>query len=107
VPLKDSVMAVADASFLDWSETPETPGELVAEGGGQQVKLHWKPSPGALRFEVERSDDFKPWRRAGEVTAPVAEFSEKPSDANRSTYRVRATNANGTSPWSNPAWAGQ
>jgi len=107
VPLKDSVMAVADARFLDWSETPQTPGELVAERSGEQVKLHWKPSPGALRFEVERSDDFKPWRRVGEATAPVAEFTERSSDANRSTYRVRAANANGASPWSNPAWAGQ
>ena len=107
VPLKDSVMAVADAKFLDWSEVPLTPGELVAERSGKQVKLHWKPSPGALRFEVERSDDFKPWHRVGEVTAPVAEFAEASSDANRSTYRVRATNANGTSAWSNPAWSGQ
>ncbi len=107
VPLKDSVMAVADARFLDWFEIPQTPGELVVDRRGEQIKLHWKPSPGALRFEVQRSDDFNPWRRVGEVTAPVAEFSEKSSDANRSTYRVRATNAKGTSPWSNPAWAGQ
>jgi hypothetical protein len=107
VPVKDSVMAVADARFLDWVETPQTPGELVAERSGEQIKLHWKPSPGALQFEVQRSDDFKPWSRVGEVTAPVAEFSEKSSDAKRSTYRVRATNAKGTSPWSNPAWAGQ
>jgi hypothetical protein len=107
VPLKDSVMAVADAKFLDWVETPQTPGELVAERSGEQVKLHWKPTRGALRFEVESSEDFKLWRRAGEVTAPLAEFSEKASDANRSTYRVRATNANGRSPWSNPAWPGQ
>ena len=107
VPLKDSVMAVADARFLDWVETPQIPAELVAERNGEQIKLHWKPSPGALRFEVERSDDFNPWSRVGEVTAPVAEFSEKSPDAKRSTYRVRATNANGASPWSNPAWAGQ
>jgi hypothetical protein len=107
VPLKDSVMAVADAKFLDWSEVPRTPSQLVAERSGEQVKLRWKPSPGVLKREVERSDDFKAWHRVGDVTAPLAEFSEKASDANRSTYRVRATNANGTSPWSNPAWAGQ
>ena len=84
-----------------------TPAELVAERSGEQITLHWKPSPGALRFEVQRSDDFNPWRRLGEVIAPVADFSEKSPDAKRSTYRVRATNANGASPWSNPAWAGQ
>jgi len=105
VPLKDSVMAVADATFLDWVEVPQTPGELVAERSEDQIKLHWKPSPGALRYEVQRSDHFNPWRQIGEVTAP--EFCEKSSDTARSTYRIRATNANGTSPWSNPAWAGQ
>jgi hypothetical protein len=107
VPLKDSVMAVADASFLDWSELPLTPAELAAECSGELATLHWKPSPGALKFEVERSDDYKPWQRVGEVTAPKAEFSEKSSEATHATYRVRATNANGASPWSNPAWAGQ
>ncbi|HXW15470.1 MAG TPA: fibronectin type III domain-containing protein, partial [Terriglobia bacterium] len=107
VPLKDSVMAVADATYLDWIETPRTPAELVAERRGEQIELHWKPSPGAFRFEVQRSDDFNPWRPVGEVTAPVAEFSEKSPGAKRSTYRVRAINAYGASPWSNPAWAGQ
>ena len=107
VPLKDSVMAVADAKFLDWVEVPLAPAELVAERSAEQIKLHWKLSPGALRFEVQRSDDFGPWRPLGEVTAPVAEFSEKSPEAKRSTYRVRATNANGISPWSNPAWLGQ
>jgi hypothetical protein len=107
VPLKDSVMAVADAKFLDWSEVTPTPGELVARRSGEQVQLHWKASTGALRFEVERSDDFESWHRVGEVAAPMAEFSEKASAAHRATYRVRATSAAGTSPWSNPAWEGQ
>jgi hypothetical protein len=106
VPVKDSVMVVADATFLDWSEVPLTP-ELEAKPSGEQVKLHWKPSSGALRYEVERSDDFKSWHRIGEVTAPLADFSDKALSALRSTYRVRADSANGRSPWSNPAWVGQ
>jgi hypothetical protein len=106
VPLKDSVMAVADAKFLDWLEVPLTP-ELEAERSGEQVKLHWKPSPGALRYEVERSSDFESWHRVGEVTAPLTDFSEKASLARRATYRVRTESANGRSPWSNPAWVGQ
>jgi hypothetical protein len=107
VPLKDNVMAVADASYLDWAEVPLTPGELVVAQDGEQIKLHWKASPGSLRYEVQRSDGYSPWQQVGEVTAPAAEFSEKSSDAHRATYRVRAINANGKSPWSNPAWVGQ
>jgi hypothetical protein len=107
VPLKDSVMAVADAKFLDWSEVPLTPGGLVAERNREQIKLHWKPSAGVSKFEVERSDDFSPWHRVGEVKAPAAAFSEQASVAHHATYRVRATSATGVSPWSNPAWEGQ
>jgi hypothetical protein len=100
-------MAVADASFIDWAEVPLTPGELVVAPDGEQIKLHWKASPGAVRFEVERSDGSAPWVEVGHVTAPATEFSEKASHAHRATYRVRAINANGKSPWSNPAWVGQ
>jgi hypothetical protein len=107
VPVKDSVMAVADAVFIDWRETPPTPGELIAERSGRQVKLRWKPSPGAHKYEVQRSDDFGTWRRAGKVTAPAAEFSEAAPGAPQSTYRIRATSTEGPSPWSNPAWPGQ
>jgi hypothetical protein len=107
VPVKDSVMAVADAAFIDWRETPPTPGALVAERSGRQMKLRWKTSLGALKYEVQRSDDFGPWRRMGTVAAPATVFSEKAPGARQSTYRVRATSANGASPWSNPAWPGQ
>jgi hypothetical protein len=106
VPVKDSVMAVADAKFLNWPEVPLTP-ELVAQRSGEHVKLYWKQSSRALKYEVERSDDFEPWRRIGEVSAPSADFSDKASSEHRSTYRVRADDANGWSPWSNPAWVGQ
>ena len=107
VPLKDSVMAVADESYLDWSEVPLTPGELAVSRDGDLAKLSWKPSPGAVRFEIDRSDDFQPWHRVGEVSAPASEFSEKAPPARHATYRVRAENATGDSPWSNPAWQGQ
>ena len=107
VPVKDSVMAVADAKYLDWTEVPLTPGELVAERREEQVKLSWKASPGALRYEVQRSDDFKPWIGEGEVAAPKVEISAPLSNAHRSTFRVRARSSNGASPWGNPAWIGQ
>jgi len=106
VPLKDSVMAVADAKFLDWSEVPLTPAELVAEASGAQVKLRWTASPGATQFEVQRSGNFGPWRQVGVVTAPLAELVDSTS-AQPATYRVRAVSAKGASPWSNPAWVGQ
>lgn len=104
IPLKDSVMAVADARFIGWTELPRTPDGLVGERRAQQVKLQWDPSAAAVTFEVQRSDDFGPWHRVGQTAAPLAVFSERAPAARHATYRVRAISAAGRSPWSNPAW---
>ncbi len=107
VPVRDSVMAVADAGYIDWREAPATPAELVADVNGQRVALRWKASSGAERYEVQRSDDLGPWRRVGEVAAPQTEFLDAASGGRQSTWRVRGLGAGGVSPWSNPAWPGQ
>jgi hypothetical protein len=58
-----------------------------------------------ISFEVVRV--FNGNTNSATYTGTVAEFSETVTTAGRSTYRVRAKNTNGTSPWSNPAWVGQ
>ena len=107
VPLKDSVMAVADARYLDWTEVPETPRGLIAQQKETKISLLWKASPGADEYEVQRSIDFGPWIQVGDVTRPTAEFTESTTTPDGETYRVRARSSNGYSPWSNPAWVGQ
>ena len=107
VPVKDSVMAIADASYLDWKEVPLTPGALVASQNGARTELRWEPSPGVKSYEVQRSTDFRPWVSLGKVPARLTSFSTKTLPGSHLTYKVRATNANGSSAWSNPAWIGQ
>ena len=107
VPVKDSVMAVADASYLDWKEVPLAPGALVAAQNGKRSDLRWEASPGASSYEIQRSVNLGPWSVVGTVAAPHSAFSDKSTPGTHTTYRVRARNANGYSPWSNPAWEGQ
>jgi hypothetical protein len=103
VPLKDSVMAVADASYLDWPLLPETPGELRAERAGQGVKLSWRHYGKPSRTEVQRSADLGSWQKLAEVTPRETDFSDHRPVKGRSSYRVRAVGKNGSSAWSNPA----
>jgi hypothetical protein len=107
VPVKDSVMAVADATYVDWTEVPETPREFIAKRSGTGTSLLWKASPGAVTYEIQRSCNFGPWIEMSQVTAPVSDFTERTPAPGQATYRVRARNANGCSPWSNPTWVGQ
>jgi hypothetical protein len=104
VSLKDSVMAIADASFLDWPVVPEAPGELRASGAGPEIRLHWKRYSQATRMEVQRSIDYGPWRHLAETPPDKMEFSESAGEKGHITYRVRAIGKLGPSPWSNPAW---
>jgi hypothetical protein len=104
VPLKDSVVAVADAAYLDWPEVPETPGELRATRSGSATTLAWKTYGEASRVEIERSVDFGPWQRAGEGEGGKAEFRDSQRAAGHLSYKVRALGKNGPSAWSSPAW---
>lgn len=104
VPLKDSVMAVADASFLDWPEVPEAPAELRASRAGRAIRLHWKRYDEAIRFEVQRSIDYSPWQPLAETAPDKTEFSDPGVRKGHITYRVRAVGKHGPSAWSNPAW---
>jgi len=104
VPLKDSVMAVADASYLDWLEVPEAPGELRATLSSGSVTLDWKSYSGPSRTVIQKSLDFGRWRAAGEVAPGESHFEESVRAKGRVTYRVMSVGNTGASPWSNPAW---
>lgn len=107
VPVKDSVMAVADATYIDWQEVPSTPGGLVADKGVGGTELRWDTSPDATQYELQYSADYGHWTPLGQVAAGTTHFSDSLSSVQRVTYKVRAINKNGASPWSNPAWIGQ
>jgi hypothetical protein len=104
VPLKESVMAVADASYLDWPEVPETPAELTALRSERMVRLRWKGYGDGMSFEIQRTIDFGPWQALGKTASDKTEYSDMSDGRGHVTYRVRAVGSNGPSAWSNPAW---
>lgn len=104
VSLKDSVVAVADASYLDWPVVPETPADLRATRKGAGVKLEWKTYGKVTGVEVQRSVAYGSWEKVATLQPDAREYSEGRTPTGLITYRVRALGEKGPSAWSNPAW---
>jgi hypothetical protein len=104
LPVRDSILAIADASYFDWPILPEAPSSLSAEPSASGVKLRWELHSGASNVAIERrSGNTGPWQRV--ATQPAAtEFAD--AGAPRGDvlcYRVRAINGAGESAYSNIA----
>lgn len=104
IPLKDSVVAVTDSSYLDWPEAPAAPGELVAVLSGHDVQLNWKKYGNAVHFELERSSDWEAWEKVTALPASQTGYREPLPRGAHITYRIRAVGSKAPSAWSNPAW---
>ena len=104
IPLKDSVVAIADSSYLNWQPAPEAPGELAATLRDHEVRLSWQKYGNLSAFEVQRSTDWAPWQKVAELPADHLAYSENEPPGAHITYRVRALGPKDPSAWSNPAW---
>jgi hypothetical protein len=104
VPLKDSVVAVADSSYFDWPTLPETPGALNAKLIGDNVRLSWNNYQSSAEIEIQRSVNWGPWEKVASLADTVTSYTERSFTADHVTYRVRTSSPQGSSGWSNPAW---
>jgi hypothetical protein len=103
LPLRDSIMAIADASYLDWPVLPEAPSDLTAGVSGGGVALRWALHSGeVLKVAVERRvGNTGRWERIA-TEAAGAQFTDKAMPGGSVVcYRVRAANAAGESAYSN------
>ena len=97
LPLRDSVLAVADGSYFDWPVLPEAPSGLVAQGTSLKWELH-----GARRSAVERRiGNSGRWERI--ATLEGESFNDTKAPGGLVCYRVRAINDAGESAFSNIA----
>jgi hypothetical protein len=97
LPLRDSVMAIADASYFDWPVLPEAPSGLVAQGTSLKWELH-----GARKSAVERRiGNTGRWERI--ATLDGSTFNDTAAPRGVICYRVRAINDAGESAFSNIA----
>ena len=95
LPLRDSVLAIADASYFDWPVLPEAPSGLVAQGTSLKWELH-----GARKSAVERRiGNSGRWERI--ATVDGSSFNDTSAPGGIVCYRVRAVNDAGESAFSN------
>jgi hypothetical protein len=104
VGVTDSVTAIADASYLNWRKTPETPWGLSAKESRGRVQLTWEEDGEHSGFELQRSVDWGAWQKIGALTSGDLSYSEPAPTGSHISYRVRALGTAEASPWSNPAW---
>ena len=106
LPLRDSVMAIADASYFDWPVLPEAPSGLsVVQWSGivtsmrEHVTIGWE-AHGANNFKIERREG-ESWSEVGRTESTHFEGGFLGVRDRRTCYRVRAFNEAGQSAYSN------
>ncbi|HWZ32301.1 MAG TPA: hypothetical protein VNX18_13250 [Bryobacteraceae bacterium] len=106
LPLRDSVMAITDASYFDWPVLPEAPSGLKAHGperGGDTIGtgLEWQLNGGpSVAVAVEARRGRGKWERVATIKR-AAKVWGWPETAAGICYRVRAINDAGESAYSN------
>jgi len=106
VPVRDSVLAIADQSYFDWEVPPEAPSSLNAQASRDSVELSWELHGGEITgIAVERRrGDRGTWERITQVTGSVKSYRDSGAGSGQTLcYRVRALNAAGESAYSNIA----
>jgi hypothetical protein len=109
VPVRDSVLAIADASYFDWPVLPEAPSGLVARPSGAGVELRWAlhgGTPSKVVIERRAGNTGVRWERVASEAAGT-QFTDRTAPVGSVVcYRVRAINAAGESAFSNIARVG-
>ena len=102
VPVRDSALAIADASYFDWPVLPEAPSSITAELSGANVELHWELHEGASKVAIERRLGANgKWERISMQAAGTRFSDARPPTSSVVSYRVRAINEAGESAYSN------
>jgi hypothetical protein len=108
VPVRDSVMAIADADYFDWATLPEAPSSLTVARANGGPQLTWEMHGGeATSAVVERRVDgggasSGRWEKVATLPSRATSYADSTLGTGvHASYRVRAVNANGESAYSN------
>jgi len=104
LPVRDSILAIADASYFDWPVLPEAPSGLTAQPSGAGIALRWElHEGGATKVAIERrGGNTGRWERIA-TPAAASQFTDTAPPQGTVCYRVRAINNSGESAYSNIA----
>jgi hypothetical protein len=112
VPIRDSIMAIADENYFDWPVLPEALSSLNVVAAGATQKLTWQLHGGTpTGIVVERRiEDGKEargaWKRIAKLAPGTTEYSDSDvGKGQRFAFRVRAVSSDGESAYSNIARA--
>jgi hypothetical protein len=105
LPVRDSILAIADANYFDWPVLPEAPSGLTAQPSGAGIALRWElHEGGATKVAIERrAGNTGRWERIATPAAAVQFTDNAPPQGSVLCYRVRAINNAGESAYSNIA----
>lgn len=102
LPVKDSIVAIADESYFDWPLLPEAPSSLRVSVSGSGAKLTWDIHGGdPANIVVERRIERKGWEKVATLPATTREYRDSSVKGEGVAFRVSATNSNGSSAYSN------
>lgn len=108
LPMRDSVLAIADESYFDWLVLPETPSSLNVTLAGSSLKLTWAVHGGnptgsiVERQIVKQPGERGTWERIARLSVGSAEYTDSGVPKGKMVaYRVRAFNNAGESAYSN------
>lgn len=112
VPIRDSIMAVADGNYFDWPVLPEALSSLNVVAAGATQKLTWQlhggnPTGIVVERRIEDGKESRgAWKRIAKLAPGATEYSDSDvGKGQRVAFRVRAVNADGESAYSNIARA--
>jgi len=107
LPLRDSIFAIADASYFDWPILPEAPSGLRASHSGSAIHLHWDLHGESSKVAIERRTGTGAWQRIATQSAGT-DYNDASAPSNSAvSYRIRALNSAGESAFSNIARVNQ
>jgi hypothetical protein len=107
VPIRDSVLAIADEDYFDWPVLPQAPSSLDAAVDGKSIDLTWAVHGGhstQIRVERRHGNSGAAWEAIATLPAPAHTYSDSHAPASGVVcYRVRALDRAGSSAYSNIA----
>jgi hypothetical protein len=107
LPVKDSIMAIADENYFDWAVLPEAPSSLRVALNGNSAKLTWDvhggdPTNVIVESKIFGASDSGRWAPVTTLPATARDYTDASVKKGQSVaYRVRASNPNGVSAYSN------
>jgi len=109
LPVRDSVLAIADESYFDWTPAPEAPSGLAARASGNAMDLSWElHGTDITGVAVERRMGNRgTWERVAKLGASATSYRDSAAGGKTVCYRVRALGDAGESAYSNVVRVGK